>query len=96
MPLMVLMVIHARARVCVCRGHGTDCYVLFNRMSDANTEQTLQIPSFEAARDAHSRKASDTEEQPNERPNERPNQGRWRHAIRLFDAQARRRPEFEF
>ena len=64
-------------------GHGTDCYVTFNRLEEANVEQVLKVPSFLAAkREEETRAAKESEE--------RPNQGRWRHAIRLFDAQARR------
>lgn len=64
-------------------GHGTDCYVVFNRLAHANNEKILKVPSFTAAaRDEESRAAKELEE--------RPNQGRWRHASRLFDAQARR------
>ena len=64
-------------------GHGTDCYVVLNRLADANCEKILKVPSFTAAaREEEMRAALDSEE--------RPNQGRWRHAIRLFDAQARR------
>lgn len=64
-------------------GHGTDCYVAFNRLAHENCEKILQVPCFtSAARAEQERAAMESEE--------RPNQGRWRHAIRLFDAQGRR------
>jgi len=70
-------------------GHGTDCYVVFNRLATANCEHILKIPSFSAAaREEAERAAKDSEE--------RPNQGRWRHAIRLFDAQSRGRTTVSF
>lgn len=64
-------------------GHGTDCYVRFNRLADDNAEQLLKVPSFiQAARLTEMAAAMESEE--------RPVQGKWRHAIRLFDAQQRR------
>ena len=49
-----------------------------------NCENILKVPSFAAAaRDEELAKTKESEE--------RPNQGKWRYAIRLFDAQARRR-----
>jgi len=56
-------------------GHGTDCYVVFNKVMESNRENFLKVP-----------KAA-----PESEPElvERPRQGKWRAAIRLFDAQAR-------
>lgn len=56
-------------------GHGTDCYVVFNRNIARNVESFMRVP--EAA----------PESEP--KPIDRPRQGKWRAAIRLFDAQAR-------
>ena len=64
-------------------GYGTDCYVAFNRLAHENCENILKVPSFAAA--ARDEELAKTKE------SERPNQGKWRYAIRLFDAQARRR-----
>jgi len=66
-------------------GHGTDSYVVFNRLAHANSEHTLKVPSFaRLAREEETFAAQESEE--------RPNQGRRRDPIRLFDAMSRRLP----
>ena len=64
-------------------GHGTDAYVIFNRLAQANSETIIQVPCFfTAAREEEARAAMQSEE--------RPNQGRRRPQFRVFDAMYRR------
>ena len=59
-------------------GHGTDSYVIFNRLPHQNQEKLLRVLEGNAL-----------PEDPTEGRAERPVQGKWRQAIRLFDAQKR-------
>ena len=60
-------------------GHGTDCYAIFNRREE--TQKEVMVRALEG---------KDLPEDLSETVEERRTQGKWRSAIRLFDAQARK------
>ena len=70
-------------------GYGTDCYAVFNRLESANCEQVLLVSSPEPARAAALGGASREPAESGGRGVDQ-REGRWRAAINLFDAQARR------